>query len=230
MSPRETDTELLLPLTWRAAIAAAVGLLVGAAAGYGAGHLFLRSYQARAVIRVATLKSIGPVMSMNELKARVESGSNVARALSELGEADGGRFNVWSEPDWAPDGAIASVNVIGPSLEKSVALCGKMAAIAIEESHKSFQEALQERGACDANSQRAALEQAAILVEMRRIADEVSSGRRAGEQLSVQTKDAELIDAARGAENPSKKRLLAAVGAFAGMFVGLAIPRPRARA
>ncbi len=238
--PNGTDVDFFLPLSWRAVVLTLVGCLVGVAAGFGMGFLSPRSYQARSVIRVASVSPVGPVVPLNELRARAESRMALRQLFKEMGEANPGEaaglFRVQAEVDPSADGGLMTFTVFGLDRDRTAQVCERVAESIVKRSHEAFEAAVREQNELKAQAQgllearRAAAgalaDRLAQAQQLERLAEDSLMARRLGERLAVQARDAETIDSPEAQEQPSKKTLLAALGAFAGMFLGLVLSRP----
>jgi hypothetical protein len=216
----------------------ALGCVLGAAVGFGLGHLFLRGYEARAVLRVATVGLFGPAMPIAEVKARAESKSSLRAVLTSLGEADpvpaARRYKVLAENDGLIENPVVLLTVDGPDLDRVNALCARIAQNLMQASHEAYMHALQDQGArlgqaVEPVPPSATPEQRAQSAAVERWVGDAASLRMATRAL-VTAHDAEILDQPLGAEAPAKKLILAALGAFVGMLVGLSVALRPARA
>lgn len=215
----------------------AVACLVGAALGFGVGQLFLRSYEARAVLRVATVGMFGPAMPIAEVKARAESRSSLRAQLAALGEADpvqaARRYKVLAENDGVPENPVVVLTVNGPDRARAEALCKAITANLLQGSHEAYQHALADQGARLGQAVEPAPavspEQRAQSAAVERWVGDAASLRMATRAL-IAAHDAEILDQPFATEAPAKKLILGALGAFVGMLVGLSVALRPARA
>ncbi len=97
------EVDFLAALRVRGLALVAVGAFLGASGGFAASRLFLHHYEAHAVLRIATLGLMGPVVPLSEVRARAEARSLTLAALtahsSPHPEADVNAYKVTADLD-----------------------------------------------------------------------------------------------------------------------------------
>jgi hypothetical protein len=241
------DVDLLAVLQPRAMLAVALGGLLGGLAGLGAGKALVRHHEARAVLRVATLGMVGPVMPLSEVKARAESRRGVLEALKAQGvpdEAGAAGFKVSTELDPSRDGTVVTVMASGPDAEKALGLARHVVDGLVKVTHDAYEaamadgrarmqqgaEAAQQGAMQQGAMQQGAMQQGAAGAQFERWAGELQAARRAAEREVVTSRDTEVLDPPYLRESNARVLLVAALGALAGVLVALAFAGGRARA
>jgi hypothetical protein len=249
-SPPEVD--FLGALRARGLALVAVGAALGASVGLGAANAFLRRHEAHATFRVATLGLMGPAVPLSEVRARAESRSMGLAALTAGSipnpEGEVSAYKVTAEPDASRDGTVVSLTVVGPEAAATLAVAQGVLDGVMRFTHESFSAAMKEHQeqlaraihATDAFTQAAGAhpagnelaEQTVAALEFERWAGEVSSTRQRAQREVLTSRDSEVIDAPYLHDSNTRTLLVAALGAFAGMLLGLAMavrpqpPRP----
>ena len=238
-----SEVDFLGALRARGLATVAIGALVGAATGLWAANAFLRRHEAHAVFRVATLGLMGPVVPLNEVKARAESRVLTLATLNAHSvpnaESEVMAYKVNADLDPSRDGTVITLSVVGPDTTLTMALATDVLTSLTHFTHEAFASAMKEHQeqlaravhASDAFSQAATLhpagselaDQTVAALEFERWAGEVSSIRQRAQREVLTSRDSEVIDPPYLRDSNARALLIAALGAFAGMLLGLAI-------
>lgn len=246
-----SEVDFLAALRARGLVLVGLGALVGAAAGFSVSRYFLVRHEAHAVLRLATLGLMGPVVPMSEARARAESRTVALASLTAHGdthaENDVYTYKVTTDLDSTRDGTVVTLTVVGPDAALTLGLAQDIVSSLQSVTHAAFVAAVQEQqeqltraahttdafrqaaGAHPAGQELA--DQTEVAMEFERWAGEVSSIRQRAQREVLSSRDTDVIDAPYLRDSNARALLVAALGGFAGMLIGLALAvRPTARA
>ena len=243
MSEPASELDLLAPLSPMSLIKVAACCLVGGVLGLAVGKVVLQRSQARAVMRVGTSALLGPVVPLSEVKARAESLGANAEDFAHLGQPEpeklARRYQVLAEVDGSHDGTVVTLNASGSDEALVMALCKARLDRLMATTHAAWVQATTLRdGALGSGKESvAALQKAgadavnpAEAATFARWAGELTAAHHDAERQAMLSRDSEIIDAPYVVDLGSRKLLLAAVGAFGGLLLGLALTARPARA
>ena len=229
------EVDLLAPLRPAALLRVALFALVGGLLGLGAGKLLLRHAEVRAVLRVASVSVLGPAMPLSEVKARAESHGQTVEDLKALGVADAARkardYHFQADLDGSRDGSMVALSVTGPDAAIARELMARRVTKLVAATHDAFLEASKHDAdrLAAADAAQAALRKASSGPDMtaaasfERWAGELAAARRdAARDLSL-SRDTEVIDPPYPVESNARALLVAALGCFTGMLLGLGL-------
>jgi len=225
------EVDFLSALSPRKLAVVAVGALVGAVIGYGIGQAFLRAYEGRSVVRVATVGLYGPALPNAETKARAESRSALRDILKDLGSTDpirdAAHYKVLADNDGTADNPVFILTVTGPDATIAGEICKRLTASMVKVTHDAYESAVRDQtqrfalaSVAAAKPEVVAPEQRAQNLELEHVAADAATLRLAG-RILVAAGDSEVIDAPFAQEAPIRKLLAAALGAFLGMLLAL---------
>jgi hypothetical protein len=237
------EIDFLTALSPRGLLLVVVGALVGGLLGFAAGQTFLHHHEARAVLRIATIGMFGPAVPLSEVKARAESRSIVIEALTAAGAPDpaglSSRYKVSAELDGSHDGTVVVLAAQGPEADLVLKVTQHVQDVLVKRSHDAYSMGVAEKQVrLDQASQAiAAFQKAAetrtpstevpgqisASMEFMRWAGEMSNMRGRADRELVESRDTEIIDPPYARDTLSRPLLLAALGAFAGLLVGLSL-------
>lgn len=229
--PAEVD--LLAALRPRALLTIAACALIGGLLGLGAGTTLLHHAEARAVMRVGTVGMLGPVVPLSEVQARAEALAARIDDLKKAGDpqaaTDARRFKVQAALDSSSDGTVVTVTVGGPDAARALALCQARLDSLMAFTHDAFLSAQKETTARLAQAEQAqtTLQKTGAVdghaaAAFERWASELSAARAQAHRAVLFTRDSAVIDPPYRVNSNARVILLAALGCFAGMLLGLA--------
>ncbi|MBS2030632.1 MAG: hypothetical protein JST54_22200 [Deltaproteobacteria bacterium] len=233
------EVDFLSALSPRKLAMVAVGALLGAGVGFGVGQVFLRTFEGRSVVRIATVGLYGPALPNTEVKARAESRSQLREILKDLGVADPVReanhYKVLADNDASPDNPVFILTVTGPDATIAGETCKRLTADMVKTTHDAYVHTMQDQtqrlvlaSAAAAKPDTASPEQRAQTLELEHVAADAATLRLAG-RILVAAGDSQVLDEPFAQETPIRKLLAAALGAFLGMLGALSMAlRPRA--
>lgn len=238
-APAAAEIDLLAPLSPPALLKVALLCVLGGALGFGAGKAFIHHAQAQAVIRVATVARLGPVMPLTEVKARAESFGGVLAAMKQLHvdqpERTALAYKVTATPDVSHDGSVVELTFEGPDAATVEALAQARVAELVSETHAAYVAAESSsaarlaQAAAVADSMKSAAATATEAAAFEHWAGELSEARARAEREVVLSRDSEIIDAPHQMYSNMRVLMIAALGCFAGLLLGLVLTARPAR-
>lgn len=242
-SAAASDVDLLAPLSPPALLKIAALTIVGGLLGLGAGKLLIHHAEAKAVMRVGAVGMLGPVVPLSEVRARAESHGEVIEAMKKLGVADpeqeARKYRVTADVDSTRDGTVVELDVNGPDEAMVLALAKSRLEALVAVTHQAFVQASQSdaaklgAGAAEAEALKKAASGApdpAAAASFQRWAGELADARHTAEREVLLSRDSEILDPPYAVESSARKLLLAALGCFAGLLLGLALTARPAKA
>jgi hypothetical protein len=237
------EVDFLTPLSMRGVAQVVAGCLLGGLLGWFVGHSQLTQYEATAVVRVATVGIRGPVMPLEEARSWAESHAELRKELQALNVPDidhaVNRYHSYGDFDESHQVAVINIRASGPRADVVQGICDHMVQVVVEKSHDLFVAQLKDIDLHFQQAQQAAesfqkvsekelnlgsaltAQQTSASMELQRWAGELGSTLRYAKGEVVASRDSEVIDPPFMKENGQRSLLLAALGAFAGMLLGL---------
>jgi hypothetical protein len=239
------EADFLAALAPGGLLKVAIGCLVGAAVGLMVGRAFLRQHESKAVFRTATIAFGGPVIPLNELKARAVSRDLITRALTNIGSTEPPEaYRVQADADDSRDPTVLTLVVSGPKGETSQALASAILEEFTRVTHEAYEREISDEqkrlrvasqaaesltGISHENGAGTGVAAAAAVISIEKWVGELESSRTFLMRSVLDSRDSEIIDKPYVRENSSRILLLTALGGFAGMLIGLSLAsRPRA--
>jgi hypothetical protein len=138
---------------------------------------------------------------------------------------------VQAEPDATRDGTVLTLTVSGPEASTAGGLCAARLARLVAVTHEAFAANQKESTERSTGAARAAevLQKAGASTEpasaaaFAHWADDLSAARRQVDREVLLTRDSEILDPPHTVDSNARQLLVAALGAFAGLLLGLAI-------
>ena len=235
-------SDFLLPLTAGQMVILATSIAVGAVTGSIVGRQFLRQYEARATVKLATVAFTGPVISAAELAARAQSRDLLGATLASIHSPQPPEaYKVQTEWDASlgSNASLLSFSVSGSHPDVCAAVAASILDSLSQVSHRAYLSATADEEQQLLSASRAAQGlrdgagpspvPAAAAVSVGRWADKLKKSHELLKKNVLDSRDFEVIDRPFVRDIPSRTLALAALGAFVGMLLGLAVAaRPEA--
>jgi hypothetical protein len=218
----------------------ASGLLIGLILGTIAGSTLFPSYEAHAVVQIATLGLAEPVVPMTEVKAHAESRSRVVELLSARGlGADPRDYQVLAEIEPTGASAVVKLSAQGPDSTLALALAQGASDEVLGFTNRAYDQTLEELRSMGSRSEATSGAFAAVgaddgplasspehtLVGLRygQWAAEVSSLRRDAQRALRLSRAGEVIDPPFVHCRGGRATLVSLLGSALGLLVGVAL-------